>query len=101
MFNLVPTDPDEYKIYADWLEDQGVILTAAIRQGILPFDSERGIAKGSGVGMMFPTTRCYGFGVASMAGCGFGAELGDGGGYENRTLGIGRGNWNGDDNEDD
>lgn len=37
MFNLIPTDPLEYKIYADWLEDRGVILTASIRMGILPF----------------------------------------------------------------
>lgn len=37
MFNLIPTDPDEYKVYADWLEDQGVVLTASIRRGILLF----------------------------------------------------------------
>lgn len=37
MFNLIPTEPLEYQVYADWLEDQGVILTAAIREGVLPF----------------------------------------------------------------
>lgn len=41
IFNLIPTEPDEYKIYADWLEDQGVILTASIRKGIMYFDVKR------------------------------------------------------------
>lgn len=44
VFNLIPTEPDEYKIYADWLEDEGVILTTAIRKGILPFDECSGIS---------------------------------------------------------
>lgn len=35
MFNLIPTEPEEYKVYADWLGDQGVILTDSIRDGIL------------------------------------------------------------------
>lgn len=38
IFNLIPTEPLEYQVYADWLEDQGVILTAAIRKGELPMD---------------------------------------------------------------
>lgn len=37
MFNLIPTDPDEYKIYADWLEDQDKILTSSVRRGTLSF----------------------------------------------------------------
>lgn len=41
IFNLIPTEIDEYKVYADWLEDQGVILTAAVRQGILSLHINR------------------------------------------------------------
>lgn len=37
-FNLVPTDKVEYQVYADWLEDQGTILTAAVRVGVLCLD---------------------------------------------------------------
>lgn len=37
VFNLIPTDPDEYKIYADYLEDQGAVLTSSVRKGILEF----------------------------------------------------------------
>lgn len=39
MFNLIPTDPDEYKVYADWLEDQG-IHSLSVRKGILPLGNE-------------------------------------------------------------
>lgn len=46
MFDLIPTDPDEYKVYADWLEDQGVILTKSIRAKILPLDNEYGNGRG-------------------------------------------------------
>lgn len=35
MFDLIPTEPLEYQIYADWLEDQGSLLTTAVRKGIL------------------------------------------------------------------
>lgn len=41
-FNLIPTEPLEYKIYADLLEDQGTILTTSIRHKILPLDGEDG-----------------------------------------------------------
>lgn len=47
IFNLIPTDPLEYQVYADYLEDQGTILTTAIRRGILPFDTK--IGDGSGI----------------------------------------------------
>lgn len=36
MFDLIPTEPLEYQVYADFLEENGIILTAAIRKGILP-----------------------------------------------------------------
>lgn len=38
VFDLIPTEPLEYKVYADWLEDQGAIFTAGIRKGILEFN---------------------------------------------------------------
>lgn len=42
MFNLIPTEPFEYHVYADWLEDQGAILTAAVRKGIIFFGGNNG-----------------------------------------------------------
>lgn len=35
MFNLIPTEPFEYHVYADWLEDQG-LFPLSVRKGILP-----------------------------------------------------------------
>lgn len=61
MFNLIPTEPNEYKVYADYLEDHGAILTTAVRKGILSFDR-------------FPS--------GSLTGCCFDQyAYGDGGGY--------------------
>lgn len=45
MFNLIPTEPDEYKVYADWLEDHG-LYCLAVRKGILPLNAEYGDGDG-------------------------------------------------------
>lgn len=59
MFNLIPTEPLEYQIYADWLEDQGVVLTAAIRKGILYHSNEidHWMAMGYGSGWTYIPAR--------------------------------------------
>lgn len=73
IFNLIPTEPDEYKVYADWLEDQGEILTAAIRKAQLPVF----VTKSVGV-----AERCSGdsMGSGTGLGVGYGYGLGSGGG---------------------
>lgn len=53
MFNLIPTEPDEYKVYADWLEDCGHLCTMSIRGGVLPLDDEMGNGSGRGERRLF------------------------------------------------
>lgn len=88
VWNLIPTEILEYRVYADWLEDQGVILTAAARKGILPLDEECGCGWGSGDSI---TAGCIFDNLTALCFPDCGQSFGCMAGYGDRSIGFGCG----------